>query len=109
MSNFFESEFVKSELIEISELQNQIYKKIFNFTSLPKEEKLNHICLMEKLIVKQKILYTRMSLSEDPEAKSMIEKIIKSTQMLGFNEDLQLVLDHMHQLLQSTKEQVDTQ
>ena len=50
-----------------------------------------------------------MSLSEDPEAKSMIEKIIKSTQMLGFNEDLQLVLDHMHQLLQSTKEQVDTQ
>jgi len=50
-----------------------------------------------------------MSLSEDPEAKSMMEKIIKSTQMLGFNEDLQLVLDHMHQLLQSTKEQVDTQ
>ena len=107
MSNFFESEFVKSELVEISELQNKIYEKIFDFPSLSQEEMLNHISLVEKLIEKQKVLYTHMTLSDDPEAKCMKDQIIKSAEMMGFDEDLYMVLDNMEKILQNTKEQVD--
>ena len=38
---------------------------------------------LKDLIEKQKILYTRLSLSDDPEAKKMKENIIESASMMG--------------------------
>ena len=34
------------------------------------EEKLFHVAMIEKLLEKQKVLYARLSLSDDPEAKA---------------------------------------
>ena len=42
-----------------------------------------HVEMLEELLKKQKILYTRLSLSEDPEAKLMKENIIKSAKYLN--------------------------
>ena len=36
-----------------------------------KEDKLIHVELLEDLLNKQRVLYTRMSLSDDPDAKMM--------------------------------------
>ena len=57
---------------EIQELQEpkSVYTNVFKFSSMNKEEKLFHVGLLEKLIEKQKILYTRLSLSDDPDAKT---------------------------------------
>jgi hypothetical protein len=37
----------------------------------------------------------------------MKDQIIKSAEMMGFDEDLYMVLDNMEKILQNTKEQVD--
>ena len=63
--SFFESEVVRAELAEVQELQEEVYSSVFKFPSMDKEEKLHHIGLLEKLIDKQKIVWTRLSLSDD--------------------------------------------
>ena len=81
--SFFDSDVVRAEMVEIGELQEDVYKNVFNFASMNKEEKLFHVSILEKLIEKQKILYTRLSLSDDPEAQEMKEKILESAVMMG--------------------------
>ena len=76
--SFFDSEVVRSEMTEITELQEDIYKKVFQFPTMTKEEKVEHVEMLEKLLEKQRVLYTRLSLSDDPEAKQMKENIVNS-------------------------------
>ena len=72
--SFFNSEFVKKEMEEITELQEKIYDSVFKFPTMNNKEKLEHIEILERLLNKQQILYTRLSLSDDPDAKEMKEK-----------------------------------
>ena len=81
---FFQSDVVRAELAEIQELQQEIYNNVFKFPSMPKEDKQYHVEVLERLIEKQKVLYTRLSLSDDPDAKKMKEQIIESAKMMGF-------------------------
>ena len=56
-------------MTEIQELQEEVYSNVFKFPSMNKEEKKFHVALLEKLLDKQKVLYTRLSLSDDPESQ----------------------------------------
>ncbi len=88
MSDFFDSELVQEELQEINELQEEIYTEVFSFGELDREEKIEHIDKLDKLLEKQRILYTRMSLSDDPRAQEMRESVRKSAIMMGFPKDV---------------------
>ncbi len=107
--SFFSSEVVRAEMTEIAELQEQIYKNVFNFPSMNKEEKLEHVEMLETLLEKQKVLYTRMSLSDDPEAREMKEKIINSAIMMGMppGTDMNIILNNMSQVLDVMRKQID--
>jgi len=107
--SFFESELVQAELDEISILQEDIYKNAFEFPNMNKEEKLFHIGLMEKLLDKQQILYTRLKLSDDPEALEMKEKIHDTVKMLGFSpdSDMNVIFNSMSKLVELMKSRVD--
>ena len=87
---FFESELVQQELKEIAELQERIYTKVWEFTNMNANDKLVHIELLEELLNKQRVLYTRMTLSEDPSAKEMKDSILEQAQQLGFPPDVDL-------------------
>ena len=63
--SFFDSEIVQQEMKEISELQDEIYHEGLQFSSMDSDDKLQHVEMLETLLKKQKILYTRLSLSED--------------------------------------------
>ncbi len=65
-------------MAEISELQEEIYTNVFKFPTMSLEDKKYHIEILERLVDKQQVLYTRLSLSDDPEAKKMKENIIQS-------------------------------
>jgi len=58
---------------------------------------------------KQQILYTRMSLSEDPEAKLMKENIMESAKQLGFPPDVDLayVFSNMTNIIENMKKSLD--
>jgi len=107
--SFFESDVVRAEMTEISELQEDVYRNIFNFSSMNTEEQLFHVALLERLIEKQKVLYARLSLSDDPEAKQMKDKIIESATMMGLPQgtDMSTVFNNMSKMLQLMKKQID--
>ena len=107
--SFFDSDVVRAEMTEISELQDDVYRNVFKFPSMNSEEKLFHIGMLEKLIEKQKVLYTRLSLSDDPEAKMMKQKIVDSANMMGLppNVDMQTIFNNMSKMLDVMREKID--
>jgi hypothetical protein len=107
--SFFESDVVRAEMTEISELQEDVYRNIFNFSSMNTEEQLFHVAMLERLLDKQKVLYARLSLSDDPEAKQMKDKIIESATMMGLPKgtDMGTVFNNMSKMLQLMKKQID--
>ena len=78
MSEFFESEIIQEELNEINKMQEKIYGSLLAFSSMSREEKIEHIDLLTNLLEKQQVMYTRLSLSDDPQAIQMKENLRKS-------------------------------
>jgi hypothetical protein len=107
--SFFNSEVVRAEMTEIAELQEDVYSNVFKFPAMSKEQKLQHVELLEKLLDKQKVLYTRVSLSDDPEAIEMKERIMQSAIMMGMppGTDMNIILNNMSQMLEVMKQQID--
>ena len=107
--SFFNSEVVRAEMTEISELQEEVYQNVFKFPTMNKEEKLYHVNVLEKLLEKQKVLYTRLSRSDDPEAVKMKERISESTRVMGLppNVDMNVIFNNMSRMLEVMKEQID--
>jgi GTPase Era involved in 16S rRNA processing len=106
--SFFDSEIVQEEMKEISKLQDEIYAKVFSFSSMDADDKLEHVEMLENLLKKQNILYTRLSLSDDPEAKMMKENILKSAKQLGFPPDVDLgyVFSNMSAIIDTMKKSI---
>ena len=96
-------------MAEISELQEEVYSNVMKFHYMNDEDKIYHVELLEKLIDKQKILYARLSLSDDPEAKQMKEDIRKSATIMGLPEDMDmsLIFGQMSQMVDLMKKQLD--
>ena len=106
---FFQSPVVRAEMAEISELQEEVYSNVFKFPSMTKEDQLYHVEILTKLIEKQKILYARVSLSDDPEAQKMKDNIIESASMMGIpnSVDMSKVFDQMSTMVETLKIQID--
>ena len=106
---FFQSPVVRAEMAEISELQEEVYSNVFKFPSMTKEDQLYHVEILTRLIEKQKILYARVSLSDDPEAQKMKENIIESASMMGIpnSVDMSKVFEQMSTMVQTLKTQID--
>ena len=107
--SFFDSDDVRAEMAEISELQEEVYSNVFKFPAMSREEKLEHVKLLERLLDKQKVLYTRMSLSDDSEAKEMKERIVDAAIVMGMppGTDMNIILNNMSKMLEVMKEQID--
>ena len=106
---FFQSDVVRAELAQIQELQEEVYGALFKFPSMSKEDKQYHIDCLERLIEKQKVLYTRLSLSDDTTAKLMKENIMKGAADMGLpnNVDMNLVFNDIYKMVDVMKKAVD--
>ena len=109
--SFFESEIVKKEMEDITDLQEKIYESVFKFPTMDNKDKLEHIEMLENLLSKQKILYTRLSLSDDPKAVEMKENIMREAKMIGFPEDVDLsyVFANMSTMIQNMKRTIENE
>ena len=107
--SFFDSEVVRKEMTDIQELQEEVYGSVFNFPQMDNEDKAEHIELLIELLEKQRILYTRMSLSDDPQAKKMKENIQQSAVMMGMPKDVDMatVFSNMEKMIEVMRQQVD--
>ena len=109
MSAFFDSDVVRKEMTDIQDLQEEIYDSVFTFPQMPNEEKEEHIELLMELLEKQRILYARMSLSDDPAAKKMKETLQQSAVIMGMPKDVDMahVFSNMEKMIGIMKQQVD--
>ena len=109
MTNFFDSEIVQEELNEINELQQEVYGKMLNVMHLATEEQVEHIDKLKLLLEKQKIMYMRLSLSDDPEALKLKNQIEQSVVMIGFpaGNDINVLFDGMDKTINDLKKHVD--
>ena len=107
--SFFDSEVVRAEMAEIGELQEEIYGNVFKFPTMKVEDQKYHVEVLERLLEKQRILYTRLSLSDDPAAKEMKDRIVESASMMGFpsGADMTSLFDNMSNAVDMMKSQID--
>ena len=110
MNDFFDSEIVQEALKEINELQSEVYQSAFTFGTMTREDKIEHIEKLTSLLEKQQLMYTRISLSSDPDAIVMKEHLEKSVKLLGFPEgtDMSLLFSGMSSTIESMKSQLDS-
>ena len=109
MSEFFDSEIVQDELREINDLQQEIYGDLTDFPTLPDEKKKEHILKLTELLERQRVMYTRLSLSEDEEAKALKKHLEMSVVMMGFPEgtDISILFSGMQQTIEKLRQYVD--
>ena len=109
MSEFFNSDIIKDELMAINRLQESIYNSAFTFDELDRDDQLDHIDDLTELLEKQRVMYTRLSLSEDPQAKIMKGELEKSVQLLGFpaGTDISVLFSGMNKTIESLKQKID--
>ena len=107
--SFFDSDIVRAEMTEVQELQEEVYSNVMKFYYMNDADKKHHIELLEKLIEKQKIMYTRLSLSDDPNAIEMKEQILSSAVMMGLpkNIDMNVFFNQMSEMINMMKQQLD--
>ena len=107
--SFFDSEVVRAEMAEIAELQEEVYSNVFKFPRMSKEDQLYHVEVLEKLLDKQRVLYTRLSLSDDPEAKQMKRQVEESAKQMGLptNVDINILFANMNNMVSMMRQQID--
>ena len=107
--SFFDSEVVRAEMAEIAELQDEVYSNVFKFPRMSKEDQLYHVEVLEKLLDKQRVLYTRLSLSDDPEAKQMKRQVEESAKQMGLptNVDMNILFANMNNMVSMMRQQID--
>ena len=109
MSEFFKSDIVREELNEINKLQEEIYGSVFSFSSLSREDKKEHIEDLIDLLDKQRVMYTRLSLSDDPEAIQLRDQLKKSVSLMGYPQgtDVNILFDSMKKTIEKMRNTVD--
>tara|TARA_B100001250_G_scaffold33057_1_gene26921 strand:+ start:234 stop:569 length:336 start_codon:yes stop_codon:yes gene_type:complete len=111
MGEFFQSELVRGDIQEMATLQEFCYRSVTNLALLDKERKLEYFEALKRLIEKQKIFYTRIQLSDDPEAKSVAENMTQAVVMLGANPNLGVneMFDDLLKKIEGFEEQLKEQ
>ena len=109
MSDFFDSEIIQEELSEINEMQEKIYESFITFGNMSREQKLEHVEILTNLLEKQQVMYTRLSLSDDPKAIEMKDNLRKSVSMMGFppETDMLTLFSSMNATIKSLKDYID--
>lgn len=105
---FLNSDIIQSEIKQINELQQKLYDKMFKFYRMDKQDKLEHIDLLKQLIEKQKIMYTRINLSDDPDANIIKKNIKHSISRMGFSKDIDMniVFNDMQKMMEKMEIQI---
>ena len=83
MGTFFQSELVRGTIQEMTVLQEFCFKSAMNLPLLKREQQLEYFDAWIQLIEKQKIFYTRIQLTDDPEAESIKENMKQAALLLG--------------------------
>ena len=80
-----------------------------NFPYMSAADKTEHINLLSELVEKQKIMYARLSLSDDSDAETMRKEMMKSAEMMGLPKgvDMSIIFNQMSEMIELMRKQFD--
>lgn len=108
MSKFFDSSIIRKEMEEIFNIQKELYQVIMQFGDMDDSEKREHMDKLKGLLDKQEVMWTRLSLSDDPEAIEMKEKIKMTSAAMGFKDvDMNIIFKNMRNTLDNLAKRLD--
>ena len=72
------------------------------------DEKSKHIDILEELLEKQRIMYTRLSLSDDSEALQMKQQILESARVMGLPSTMSMdvIFSNMQKIIVMMRNQI---
>ena len=82
--NFFQSEVVQKELTQMQDIYMDINRMGLMLNVTQKREQLEK---MLRLLELQQTMYMRVTLSDDPEAKKLVDQVKNAAAMLGMPKD----------------------
>lgn len=102
---FFDSEIIRSELAEINELQQEIASKLFDLPRMETKGKNEFLDRMERLLELQKVMVTRLKLSDSEEAKQFEKEVAKNARTLGYGPEVSVseILDSMGHFIKNLR------
>ncbi len=111
MSKFFTSEMVRGDMQEMASLQEYCVKSMHVFPALSPEKKAEYFDNLGRLIEKQKIFYARLKLSDDPEAKYLLDSLKSAAQMFGAapQENIDSMFDELILKIEHMKEKLEAE
>ena len=109
--SFFQSELVRGDIQQMLEMQQFCFRSAMNFVLLEKDDKMKYFNVLAELIEKQKTFYFRVKLSDDPEAKSVLETMKQGIVMLGATPGTTIedMFDELLQKVQAMKEKLEAE
>ena len=102
MSEFFKSEMVRGELQEITELQQFCVRSVQTFPALSLDKRLDYFFKLKTLIEKLQIFWARLKLSDDPDAKMLLQNLAQASLMFGAEPN-----DDINQMFKSLLQKID--
>lgn len=83
---FFDSELVRESVKELDKLQKQLFESVMTLPFAEDDVKREQLDVMREFLEKQKLFIFRLSLSDDPEAVEMKDRILESAKLFGLRE-----------------------
>lgn len=109
MSRFFDSTQVRESLFELDDLQQKIFNQLLEIPFSDSTKKREHLDLLRQFLEKQKLFVFRLSLSNDPEAVQLKNRILESAQMFGLNpgDNINIFFERLEETIEKLETSLD--
>ena len=107
---FFDSDQVRDTVMELEELQQELTMDLMHLGSYTVEERRDHLKRLKIFLEKQKVFFFRISLSDDPDALKIKEKVVDAAKMFGYNEidGMSKFFEQLDHTIQKLEKTLDT-
>ena len=107
---FFDSDQVRDTVMELEELQQELTMDLMNLGRYSVEERRDHLRRLKTFLEKQKLFFFRISLSDDPDALKIKEKVVEAAKMFGYSEidGMEKFFDQLDHTIKNLEKTLDT-
>ena len=104
MSEFFNSDMVKKTIMELAQLQQQLVTEMPYLPAMDGDQKREHLETLKTFLEKQKLFFFRISLSDDPDAKEMKDRLLDAAKLFGVHDEINTMESFFEKLDSTIKE-----
>ena len=107
---FFDSDQVRDTVMELESLQEELTMDLMHIAEYSVEERRDHLRRLKTFLEKQKLFFFRISLSDDPDALKIKDKVVEAAKMFGYSEidGMEKFFDQLDHTIKNLEKSLDT-